>query len=59
MTYKEAEEVVKKRLDTAKYEIEEIEKSDFFEYKIVNGDLDKCYGEFKECIFAMYPHLNQ
>jgi guanylate kinase len=53
----EPDEIVNKRLDIARIEIDEITKSEFFDFKLVNEDLNITYEEFKKCIFTLYPHL--
>jgi guanylate kinase len=55
---KEPEDVLNKRLEIAQVEIDEINNSDFFDFKLVNEDLNVAYEEFKKCIFTLYPHLN-
>ncbi len=56
---KESDEVVNKRLDIAKIEIEEISKSDFFNFLIINENLDTAYDEFKKAFFSLYVDLNK
>jgi guanylate kinase len=53
----DSEEVINKRLEISKNEIEEIAISDFFHEKIVNDDLTVSYEIFKKNICNMYPTL--
>jgi guanylate kinase len=54
----EKPEVINKRIDEGVREVEEIKKSEIFNYKIVNNDLTVAYREFKDGILNLYPHLN-
>ena len=53
----ETEEKIKERLDIAKSEVTEINKTDFFNYKVINDDLDKAVAEMIENLKTLYPQL--
>lgn len=53
----DSEEVINKRLEISKIEIDEINVSDFFQEKIVNDDLTVSFENFKKTICALYPCL--
>ena len=48
---------IKKRMDYAKIEIEQINKSKFLNYIIKNDDLDNAFNEFELCIKQLYNDL--
>ena len=51
------EDAIKKRIDYAVKEIELINESNFLNFVIYNGDLDKSFNEFEKCIKILYSHL--
>ena len=51
------EEAIKKRIDYAVKEIELINESNFLNFVIYNGDLDKSFNGFEKCIKILYSHL--
>ena len=51
----ESEEVIQGRLETAKKELKEIEKSEFFNHKVFNNDLDKAVEDMEEFLKKAYP----
>ena len=53
----ETEEKIKERLDIAKSEVTEINKTDFFNYKVINDVLDKAVAEMIENLKTLYPQL--
>ena len=53
----ETEKKIKERLDIAKSEVTEINKTDFFNYKVINDDLDKAVAEMIENLKTLYPQL--
>ena len=52
----ESEEVIQGRLETAKKELKEIEKSEFFNHKVFNSDLDKAVEDMEEFLKKAYPN---
>ena len=54
----ESEEVMKGRLDIAKAEVKRINEADFFNYKVINDDLDKAILDMIEKLKSLYPQLN-
>ena len=52
----ESEEVIKGRLETAKTELKEIEKCEFFNHKVINTDLDKAVLDMEQFLKSVYPH---
>ena len=52
----ESEEVIQGRLETAKKELKEIEKSEFFNHKVFNNDLDKAVEDMEEFLKKAYPN---
>lgn len=53
----EAEDVIQGRVETAKKELERIESSPFFNYKIVNDDLETAFKDLEEKMKILYPTL--
>ena len=53
----DSEDVIEKRINIGINECVEIEKSNIFNFKIVNNDLDKAYFDFKDSIKNMYPDI--
>ena len=53
----ESDEVVKGRLETAKTETRRINEAEFFNYKIINNDLDKAVLDMEEKLKILYPQL--
>jgi guanylate kinase len=53
----ETESVIENRLKVGEKEIQEIEETDLFNYKLINDDLKECYEELKNYILEEYPHL--
>ena len=53
----DSQDVIDKRVNIGVKECQEIEKSNIFNYKIVNNDLDKAYTDFTSNIFTLYPEL--
>ena len=53
----ESDEVVKGRLETAKTETRRINEAEFFNYKIINNDLDKAVSDMEEKLKILYPQL--
>ncbi len=53
----ESEELIQKRISSGIKETEEINNSEIFNYKIINGDLEETYIEFKSKINSLYPTL--
>ena len=54
----ESEEVMKGRLDIAKAEVKRINEADFFNYKVINDDLNKAILDMIEKLKSLYPQLN-
>ncbi len=54
----ETEEQVERRVNIAKQELEDVQKLDFFETKLVNDELDRLYEETKRWFQAKYPSLH-
>ena len=52
----ESEEVMKGRLETAKTELKEIEKCEFFNHKVFNSDLNKAVLDMEEFLKSAYPN---
>jgi guanylate kinase len=52
-------DVIKKRLDEAVREVNEMKKSEIFNNSIINDDLENSYKEFKAAIVSMYPNLDK
>lgn len=48
---------IEKRINTAKIELEAAPEKTFINKRIVNEDLDKCYGEVKSYLGEAYPSL--
>ena len=48
---------INKRINYAKKEIQLINKSDFLNFVIINGDLDTSFNEFEKCVKILYSHL--
>ena len=53
----ESAEVIKGRLETAKTETRRINESDFFNYKVINQDLDKAVLDMEVKLKNLYPNL--
>ena len=53
----ESDEVVKGRLETAKTETRRINEAEYFNYKVINNDLDKAVLEMEEKLKLLYPQL--
>ena len=53
----DSDESIKKRIDYAKKEVQLINKSDFLNFVIINGDLDTAFNEFEKCVKMLYAHL--
>ncbi len=53
----ESPDIIDKRVNIGVEECLEIEKSNIFNYKIVNNDINKAYLEFQTSIFTLYPEL--
>lgn len=53
----DAKEVIDKRVTIGINECQQIEKSNIFNFKIINNDLEKAYSDFKSYIFSLYPEL--
>ena len=53
----EKDEVIKGRLNIAKAEVKRINESEFFNYKIINDDLDKAVLDMEEKLKILYPQL--
>lgn len=51
----ESDDVIEKRINIGLKEAEEIQKSHIFDFKIINGELEASYKEFKEIIMSLYP----
>ena len=51
----ETEEVIKGILETAKTETREINKSSFFNCKVINDDLERAVGEMENKLKDLYP----
>ena len=52
----ESEEVIKGRLETAKKELNEIQKCEFFNHKVYNDDLDKAVLDMEQFLKEVYPN---
>ena len=52
----ESEDVIKGRLETAKTELREIEKCEFFNHKVFNNDLDKAVLDIEQFLKIAYPN---
>lgn len=50
----DAQDVIDKRVNIAVNECQEIEKSNIFNFKIINNELEKTYSEFKSSISNLY-----
>ena len=53
----ESEEVIKGRLDIAKAEIKKIKETEFFNYRVINDDLNKAVLDMEEKLKTLYPQL--
>lgn len=53
----ESEEVIKGRIETAEAEIPKIEGSAFFNYKIINDDMERAVNELEEKVKILYPNM--
>ncbi len=54
----ETEDKITKRLEAAKWELEESQNSDLFPVKITNDDFNVFYETFKEFLKKYYPNFN-
>ena len=52
----ESEDVIKGRIETAKTELKEIEKCDFFNHKVFNKDLDTAVQDMEIFLKVAYPN---
>jgi guanylate kinase len=52
-------DVIKRRLQEAIREVNDMKTSDIFNFSIINDDLEVSYKEFRDAIVSMYPHLNK
>jgi guanylate kinase len=53
----ESEEKIENRINIGIKELEEINVSDIFDYKIVNDDFERAYTELKEKLRALYGKM--
>ena len=53
----ESDEVIKGRLDIAKAEVKKINESEFFNYKVINDNLDNAVLDIEEKLKTLYPQL--
>ena len=53
----ESDEVVKGRLETAKTETRRINEAEYFNYKVINDDLDEAVLDMEEKLKLLYPQL--
>jgi guanylate kinase len=53
----ESDEVIKGRLDIAKAEVKKINESEFFNYKVINDNLDNAVLDMEEKLKTLYPQL--
>ena len=53
----EADEVIKGRLDIAKAEVKKIQETEFFDYKVINDNLNKAVLDLEEKLKELYPQL--
>ena len=53
----ESEEVIKGRLDIAKAEVKKIKETEFFNYRVINDDLNKAVLDMEEKLKTLYPQL--
>ena len=53
----ESEEVIKGRLDIAKAEVKKIKETEFFNYRVINDDLNKAVLDMEEKLKSLYPQL--
>ena len=53
----ESEEVIKGRLDIAKAEVKKINETEFFNYRVINDDLNKAVLDMEEKLKSLYPQL--
>ena len=53
----ESEEVIKGRLDIAKAEVKKIKETEFFNYRVINDDLNKAILDMEEKLKSLYPQL--
>ena len=53
----ESEEVIKGRLDIAKVEVKKIKETEFFNYRVINDDLNKAVLDMEEKLKTLYPQL--
>ena len=52
----ESEDVIKGRIETAKTELKEIEKCDFFNHKVFNKDIDTAVQDMEIFLKVAYPN---
>ena len=53
----ESEDVIKGRLDIAKAEVKKINETEFFNYRVINDDLNKAVLDMEEKLKSLYPQL--
>ena len=53
----ESDEIIKGRLDIAKAEVKKINESEFFNYKVINDNLDNAVLDMEEKLKTLYPQL--
>ncbi len=54
----ESEDIILKRLEIAKAELEEIDQVDFIKHRIVNDDFIECYKKVRALVVELFPVLN-
>ena len=53
----EKKDVIEGRLTIAKEELKRINETSFFNYKIVNDDMEKAFAELESSIKTLYPNI--
>ena len=53
----EKKDVIEGRLTIAKEELKRINETSFFNYKIVNDDMEKAFTELESSIKTLYPNI--
>ena len=53
----ENEEIIQGRLNIAKEELRKINEATFFNYKIINNNLDQCVAELEEKLKSVYKQI--
>ena len=53
----ESEGVIKGRLETAKTETRRIKEAEYFNFKVINDELDKAVLDMEEKLKILYPQL--